>query len=233
MSTVTAKSTGELPQAFIAKKAKILADLSGPLDGYTDASPKGSLDTPIIPLLTEINTLPQFVTTSSCSGRISVYLEGSKDDGHVDESAVPAEGGMKATVAGTGGKGGGGRWLYVSHSPVDLKTAGDLAKLAGLEMGRGGAEEGIGGQRLIRFKFEPLVSFDSFFSFSSHSYLMDVGRCVVGREVMMCSAHYYCADVHSNNAFRELIQSPDSSRIVCISGSSKLAHQSRHVGRFP
>ena len=166
MSTVTAKSTGELPQAFIARKAKILADLAGPIIDYTDASPKGSIDTLIIPLITGINTLPQFVTTSSCSGRISVYLEGSKDDGHVNESAVPAEGGVKTTVAGTGGKGGGGRWLYVSHDPVDLRTAGDLSKLVGLEVGQGGAEDGMGGQRLIRFKFEPLVCW-SFFDFSS------------------------------------------------------------------
>lgn len=184
MSTVTAKSAGELPQAFIAKKAKILGDLAGPIDDYIDASPKGSIDTPIIPLITEINTIPQFVTTSSCSGRISVYLEGSRDDGHVDESAVPAEGGVKATVAGTGGKGGGGRWLYVSHDPVDLKTAGDLSKLIGLEMGRAGAEDGMGGQRLIRFKFEPLVCL-SLFHFSSHSCFMDLWRCIVERGVMM------------------------------------------------
>lgn len=169
MTTITANSTAELPQAFIAKKAKILADLAGPIDDYTDASPKGSVDTPIIPLITEINTLPQFVTTSSCSGRISVYLEGSKDDGHVDESAVLAEGGVKATVAGTGGKGGGGRWLYVSHDPVDLKTAGELSKLVGLEMGQAGVEDGMGGQRLIRFKFEPLVCSSLFLFLITHA----------------------------------------------------------------
>ena len=169
MSTLTAKSIGERPQAFISKKAKILADLAGPIDDYTDASPKGSIDIPIISLITEINRLPQFVTTSSCSGRISVYLEGSKGGGHVDESTVAAKGGVKATVAGTGGKGGGGRWLYVSHDPVDLKTAGDLSKLIGLKVGQGGAWDGMGGgQRLIRLKFEPLVCRSRFY-FSSHS----------------------------------------------------------------
>ena len=176
MSTVIAKSIGERPQAFISKKAKILADLAGPIDDYTDASPKGSIDTPIISLITQINRLPQFVTTSSCSGRISVYLEGSKGDGHVDESAVPAEGGVKATIAGTGGKGGGGRWLYVSHDPVDLKTAGDLSKLVGLKVAQGGVGDGMrGGQRLIRLKFEPLVC-RSLFYFSSHSRFMVLRR---------------------------------------------------------
>lgn len=73
------------------------------------------------------------------------------------EDVVPAVGGVKATVAGTGGKGGGGRWLYVSHDPVDLKEIGNLSKLVGLEMEKAGDSCGSARQRLIRFKFEPLV----------------------------------------------------------------------------
>lgn len=160
-----------LPAGFVAKKTKILTDLAGPIEAYTDASPKGSIDTPIIPLIANINTLPQFVTTSSCSGRISIYLEGSKEGGHVEEHGIPTgepseegEGGEaakgevehKATVAGTGGKGGGGRWLYVSHDPVDLSKVGSLSELLGLVEEKTGGEV-TAGSRLIRFKFEPLV----------------------------------------------------------------------------
>lgn len=234
MSTVTAKSVGELSQAFLAKKAKILADLASPTEDYADASPKGSIDTPIIPLITEINTLPQFVTTSSCSGRISVYLEGSKDDGHVDESAVPAEGGVKATVARTGGKGGGGRWLYVSHDIVDLKTAGDLSKLVGLEVGQGGADDGIGGgQRLIRFKFEPLVCWSPFV-FSSHSCSMDLRRYIYSfKRRLNRSGTLSCVDVHSGNVFRTAnIIFLDSPHTVSVSRSSEFTRQGRNVSRF-
>ncbi|MDI3473989.1 MAG: tRNA wybutosine-synthesizing protein 3 [Candidatus Woesearchaeota archaeon] len=41
-----------------------------------DKSAKGSIDKPILPLVNKINELPDFFTTSSCSGRISVI----KDD---------------------------------------------------------------------------------------------------------------------------------------------------------
>ena len=161
-----------LPVGFVAKKTKILTDLAGPIEDYDDASPKGSIDTPIVSLIANINSLPQFVTTSSCSGRISVYLEGEKSGGHVEEHGIPTgepseEGAAKevvkdkggnVTIAGTGGKGGGGRWLYVSHDPVDLKgvSGADLMKLVGLEM-ESSASEVTTRSRLIRFKFEPLV----------------------------------------------------------------------------
>ena len=161
-----------LPVGFVAKKTKILTDLASPIEDYDDASPKGSIDTPIIPLIASINTLPQFVTTSSCSGRISVYLEGEKSGGHVEEHTIltgePSEEeakkeivkdkGGNVTVAGTGGKGGGGRWLYVSHDPVDLNglKGGDLMKLVGLAT-ENSASEVTTRSRLVRFKFEPLV----------------------------------------------------------------------------
>jgi tRNA wybutosine-synthesizing protein 3 len=62
--------------------------------------------------------------------------------------------------AGIGGKGGGGRWLFVSHEGVDVKTAGENeGGFAGfLGLGRGGCgEREKGERRVVRFKFEPFV----------------------------------------------------------------------------
>ena len=43
-----------------------------------DKSRKGSIDTPILPLINLINTHPGFVTLSSCSGRALLYTPGGK-----------------------------------------------------------------------------------------------------------------------------------------------------------
>ncbi|KAK3331036.1 methyltransferase TYW3-domain-containing protein [Apodospora peruviana] len=63
---------------FSQKKIKILSQLSVPDTEYADASPKGSVDSGIRDLIDEINALEGIVTTSSCAGRVSVYLEGHK-----------------------------------------------------------------------------------------------------------------------------------------------------------
>ncbi|KAM3438033.1 hypothetical protein MY4824_003480 [Beauveria thailandica] len=177
--------------AFEARKLKILEQLAVPDAEYSDASPKGTVDVGIRPLLAEINAEAGFVTTSSCAGRVSVFVEGRKTaattttttatedgyddvtDGGVTEqsdglgSIQPAVAAL--TVAGLGGKGGGGTWLYVSHDPHPLAGQGvavDWAK----ELGITGEQEdallmdttgGSGGcnleHRLIHFKFEPMI----------------------------------------------------------------------------
>lgn len=43
-----------------------------------DKSKKGSIDKDIIPLITTINSLPNYYTTSSCSGRIIAYSKAKK-----------------------------------------------------------------------------------------------------------------------------------------------------------
>eukprot|EP01031_Cornospumella_fuschlensis_P028786 gene28786-34751_t len=53
---------------FVTYKAQILKNLQ---DGI-DFSPKGSIDAPIMALVDRINSHPSYVTTSSCSGRLSV-----------------------------------------------------------------------------------------------------------------------------------------------------------------
>lgn len=161
-----------LAPSFVAKKSAILHDLSTPASSYEDASPKGSVDIAIVELIDEINKLDGFVTTSSCAGRISVFVEGKKktEDRQVDEDPANDVEGRgqssqdKETVAGTGGKGGGGKWLYISHDPFTFQAGQDLAAALGMTR-TGDRESAWEGHRLVRFKFEPMVSYFYFHEF--------------------------------------------------------------------
>merc|ERR1719162_2971165 len=72
---------------FTRRKQQILASL--------DRSPKGSLDAPIVDFLSWLNAQTKVVTTSSCSGRIAIFLGSSN----------PANS-------------KGGEWLICSHEEV-------------------------------------------------------------------------------------------------------------------
>ncbi|WQF82920.1 Putative tRNA wybutosine-synthesizing protein [Colletotrichum destructivum] len=175
------------PAPFTTRKLKILEQLSVPDAEYTDASPKGSVDVGILELIGELNALDGFVTTSSCAGRVSVFLEGRRaapasapagtagvDDSHLRAATQSDanDNGSTAltTIAGPGGKGGGGTWLFVSHDPVPEPHDGDdeLLRLLGLVGEKGPAPHSVAGdsgssqpgrrrKRLIHFKFEPMI----------------------------------------------------------------------------
>lgn len=141
------------PSAFVGRKKKILEQLAIPDTEYTDASPKGSVDEGIRDLIDEINQQSGFVTTSSCAGRVSVFLEGRR---------VADTEGEDERVAGVGGKGAGGAWLFVSHDPVPDKGDGstDWSSLFGLQESTE-AQETTGEvkeRRLVHFKYEAMVS---------------------------------------------------------------------------
>lgn len=59
-----------MPLSFERYKQSILTRM--------DKSRKGSIDTPILPLVNLINTHPGLVTLSSCSGRAMLYTPGGK-----------------------------------------------------------------------------------------------------------------------------------------------------------
>lgn len=139
-------------------------------------------------LIDEINTRDGSVTTSSCGGRVSVFLEGRKDGGlladegeriegvadenlgieagEIKEELLESEGERnekgKETKARVGGKGGGGRWLFVSHDPVSLDGEKSLAELLGISRDENLEKEmsgkKVGELRFIHFKFEPMVA---------------------------------------------------------------------------
>lgn len=158
-------NTTALSQPFLSKKKKILQQLAAPSDGYSDLSPKGSIDEGIRDLIDEINRIDGCVTTSSCAGRISVFLEGSRtasnaeQDGALDPGRI--EGPPKS--AGVGGKGAGGRWLFVSHDPVDIQRHSPRwSGMLGMDTERIGAIDSLPqgssyDTRFIHFKFEPMV----------------------------------------------------------------------------
>ncbi|KAI1427242.1 methyltransferase TYW3-domain-containing protein [Xylaria sp. FL1777] len=149
------------PPNFSRRKERILELLAVPDAEYSDASPKGSVDAGIRDLIGEINALDGFVTTSSCAGRVSVFVEGRKagnEDVLEDDAARPA------TLAAVGGKGGGGTWLFVSHDPVAVDAGDGVKSLLGLGdspdyKGGGGdvSEKALKDTRLIHFKFEPMI----------------------------------------------------------------------------
>ncbi|KAJ6262108.1 tRNA wybutosine-synthesizing protein [Drechslerella dactyloides] len=147
-------------QEFRAKKTKILSDLAS---GQPDASPKGSVDTHILPLIDLLNQHDEIVTTSSCSGRISVFLEGRKEaSGALQDQEGEEE---LDNVAAIGGKGGGGKWLLVTHDPLSDNLDADDSTF--LEFIFGGIPSQPGPERLpaqsskeiryIHFKFEPMI----------------------------------------------------------------------------
>jgi tRNA wybutosine-synthesizing protein 3 len=141
---------------FEARKQNILTQLEAPDGEYHDLSPKGSVDEPIRDLIREINTFDGLVTTSSCSGRISVFLEGRKSG---TDDALNEENG--ASEAGPGGK-GGGAWLFISHTSVETFGADETSTLFakfGLDgtVPQEGEVPGVN-SRYIHLKFEPMVS---------------------------------------------------------------------------
>ena len=64
-------------------------------------------------------------------------------------------------LAGAGGKGGGGRWLFISHETVNIDGVKEREFSKFLGMQRMGEVMDAGRpfteQRLIHFKFEPMV----------------------------------------------------------------------------
>lgn len=78
MTTQSQYGDATISPGFVARKRKILSDLSVPDAEYTDLSPKGSVDEGIRDLIRDINALDGLVTTSSCAGRVSIFVEGSK-----------------------------------------------------------------------------------------------------------------------------------------------------------
>ncbi|KAI0454062.1 methyltransferase TYW3-domain-containing protein [Xylaria acuta] len=150
------------PPNFSRRKERIIEQLAVPDAEYSDASPKGSVDAGIRDLIEDINVLDGFVTTSSCAGRVSVFVEGRKarDGGEGEEHDDDGDDARPATLAAVGGKGGGGAWLFVSHDPVPEVARDDMRNLLGLrdcEKERGGVPETPKDTRLVHFKFEPMI----------------------------------------------------------------------------
>eukprot|EP00750_Incisomonas_marina_P008414 INCI15464.1.p1 GENE.INCI15464.1~~INCI15464.1.p1 ORF type:complete len:1531 (+),score=238.79 INCI15464.1:3380-7972(+) len=112
-------------------------DLLRKLDQAIDKSPKGFIDLPVVDLVNDFNSSPDYVTTSSCSGRICLFESHSSD------------------------RGKGGRWLLVNHrlTPfVELKDTLLLAKSErrGADQQAAGSDSGVQ-QSQVFLKHEPMI----------------------------------------------------------------------------
>lgn len=173
-----------VPPLFTQKKETILKDLAVPSEAYTDLSPKGSIDAGIRDLIGRINKLEGIVTTSSCAGRVSVFLEGAKtrdgkqsddcggnatrevaaedENGDDDEEDDGAQSNVKQASV-PGGKGKGGRWLFSSHDPVNLPEEFEggqslVSLMFGLKPPNGALKILPDSRsRFVKFQFEPMV----------------------------------------------------------------------------
>jgi tRNA wybutosine-synthesizing protein 3 len=147
----------KIPTSFTRKKEKIFAKLSVPENEYLDKSPKGSVDEGIRDLIDEINAYEGLVTTSSCAGRISVFLEGEKAHGQLDDVAT---GNGTSGRTATGGK-GGGSFLFTSHEPLDLSSLPnsltETFKLKLVPPKELGSAHFRPLNRMVRFSFEPMI----------------------------------------------------------------------------
>lgn len=149
---------------FRSKKKAILNALGRPAEDYEDLSPKGNLDEEIRRLVEEINSLPGYVTTSSCAGRVAVYLEGEAKAKAItateDEQTAAATSNEGISSTSGGGK-GGGRWLFVSHQPINLDQLAQpgtlFAKLGFSRTAQIAFPPAAGGGRFVHLKFEPMI----------------------------------------------------------------------------
>lgn len=128
---------------FDQKKASILAEIRS---DKPDLSPKGDVDVLCYPIMDLINSHSDMVTTSSCSGRLSVFLEGDKKHNGVQKS---------------GGKGEGGRWLYVTHKCDEVTGWIDKIDRESYTFVQDGFENAIkdpvSSNRLVLYKYEPFI----------------------------------------------------------------------------
>lgn len=122
--------------AFEQKKISILKEIEGTNEDNKDLSPKGTIDEQCLDIIKLINSHKDMVTTSSCSGRVSVFIEGKK---HRDSQI--------------GSKGNEGHWMFVTHDPNQLK---DWHKSLEYDTDENRIETGDT-VRYILYKFEPLI----------------------------------------------------------------------------
>ncbi|KAM7205607.1 tRNA wybutosine-synthesizing protein [Rhypophila sp. PSN 637] len=139
---------------FAQKKAKILSQLAVPETEYSDLSPKGSVDAGIRNLIDEINSLEGVVTTSSCAGRVSVYLEGHK----LKKKAAPWD--QKAVSSQVGlGKDKDGSWEAKAEVEGPVGDDDDADEItAGRRNPSSSAAGGKGGGEWLFVSHDPLPS---------------------------------------------------------------------------
>ena len=165
-----------LPVKFVTKKQSILSQLALDPSDYDDKSPKGSVDIQILDLIRLINGVDGWVTTSSCAGRVAVFVEGPKKEIPANVLNVPklqseptsrgspeeqqTDGMTKTSVKTAPGGKGGGHWLYVSHDPLELTSRPETRFLTadfGLSSNSVPTKTHGSQSRLVHMTYSPLI----------------------------------------------------------------------------
>ncbi|OUM54909.1 hypothetical protein BVG19_g4360 [[Candida] boidinii] len=154
--------------SFDQKKESIQREISETTSDSPDASPKGTIDELCIPIIKLINSHHDLVTTSSCSGRASVFIEGSKLRKSNQETRTSQEQPKQTETSNNnqdifdykiGAKGEGGHWLFVTHNENEVdgwwkdkgikfsKDVFQTKKVSDFDLST----------RYILFKYEPLI----------------------------------------------------------------------------
>ena len=113
---------------FDARKAQVLAGLRS---DAPDKSPKGGLDAPCAALVHWLNAQRDVCTTSSCSGRVSLFAHAP-------------------------GRAKGGRWAYISHERASAEeVAAAFAQTLAESSSAAAPQEAPPGDVVLRF--EPFI----------------------------------------------------------------------------
>ncbi|CAH7686180.1 methyltransferase TYW3-domain-containing protein [Phakopsora pachyrhizi] len=116
-------------QNFQLERQQIEKDLKD----LRDKSPKGSIDESAKRFLVLVNSQPDWMTTSSCSGRLVTYLPGvseifsTKETASTLLSSSTSHGPIPTKQRSVNGK-GSGNWLFVSHSTLTRDELDDPIK---------------------------------------------------------------------------------------------------------
>ena len=117
-----------------------------------DRSPKGSLDAPIVDLVHLLNSAKDYVTTSSCSGRIALFAQ----DEH--------------------------RWLYVVHSQCDFNDVADTLRAYYTQRHVVGGGSKANNKLVVLMKTEPFILHVMCRNVSSAQALLQTARLAGFRE---------------------------------------------------
>ncbi|KAK7197536.1 Methyltransferase TYW3 [Novymonas esmeraldas] len=104
----SAQQQKQRDKEFSAHKSHILANLQA---NACDLSPKGSVDVKCLPVMAVLNTHGDYVTTSSCSGRIALFhhvAHGEAADADLESASTPKPRMKRGEDAALG-------WVLVKH----------------------------------------------------------------------------------------------------------------------
>ncbi|XP_052201348.1 tRNA wybutosine-synthesizing protein 2/3/4 isoform X2 [Diospyros lotus] len=198
---------------FEKRKAATLASISSP---EPDKSPKGTVDVPIIPLLRTINCHPSFFTTSSCSGRISIF----------SHSSAAAK--KKASK--------GGQWVFITHDPADPDSVLNLL-FPPNSLGSPSPQPHLSN---LVFRFEPLIiaveakdvsSAQSFVSLAISCGFRESGITSAGKRVILAIRCSIRLEVPLGDSDRIFV-SPEYVRLLVDIANEKMEANKRRTDGF-